>query len=107
MGLDISNLVGQAEDAASKGMSDLLSQGGNAGLGFLEQQAINTIAADQAKHTAAYQASVANTLNAPAVPGSFSSYLSSITQGPIIQQYGIYIAAAVAVIVGATLLVRR
>jgi hypothetical protein len=107
MGLDVSQLFGNAVDSAKAGMGDLLNQGGNAGLGYLEQQAIDVIKSDQTAHTEAYQASVASQLAQPSVPGSFSSYISGITQGPIVKQYGIYILAGVALVIGATMLVRR
>jgi len=106
MGLDLDSLWGEAKKAAETGMNDLLKQGGNAGLGYLEQQAINTLQADKAQHEASYAQAVKDKLNQPSSPDSFGSYLSKITQSPVLQNYGIYIIGAVAVVVIVTLVAK-
>ena len=106
MGIDIGAMFGDALKSAEQGMSDTLQQGGNAALGYLEQNAINLISADKKTHEEAYQTAVAKNLAQPANPNSFGSYLSNITQSPVIKQYGVYILGAVALIVGATLVMK-
>lgn len=106
MGLDISSILSNAGSEISQGAQNLESQAQNAGLGYLEQQAINTLQADQAQHNQAVQTAIAQQLASPAAPGSFGAYLSSLAQGPAIKQYGGYAVAAIAVIVVATLLLR-
>lgn len=106
MGIDIGQLVGDAEDAVSQGMSDLTKQGGNAALGYLEGQAIAVIQADQVQHNDAAKQATADMLARPTTPNSFGAYFSNLASQPIIQQYGLYILGAVAVIVGITVFVK-
>lgn len=88
MGLDLNALFGKAEAAATQGMNDLLKQGGNAGLGYLEKSAIDVLSADKAQHDTAYQNAVTAQLQSPATPGSFAAYLQGLTQDPVLKQYG-------------------
>lgn len=94
MAIDIGSLFGKAEDAAKQGMNDLLKQGGNAGLGFLEGKAVAIIQQDQAKNEAAVQQSIQDNLNTPTAPGSFGAYLSNLAQAPALKTYGPYILGA-------------
>jgi len=104
MGLDLSAMWDDAKKAASQGMQDALNQGGNAGLGYLEGQAISIIQADQSKHEQAAQNAAKEMLDRP--PSKFGSYLTNLYQQPIIKQYGVYILAGAAVLIGATLMLR-
>lgn len=106
MGFDISQLFG-GEDSSGQGMSDVLKSGANAGLGYLEQQAINLISADKKKHEAAAQRSTSDLLKHPSNPNSFGSYFSNLMQGPALNTYGPYILAGVGVVVVLTLMLRK
>lgn len=106
MGIDLGAMWGDAMNTAKQGMTDLLKQGGNAGLGYLEGQAIAVIQADQAQHEEAVKQSITNALNTPPNPNSFGSYLSGLTQQPIIKQYGLYILGAVGLIIVVTLVAK-
>lgn len=94
MGLDFSALWGQAEQAASTGLDNLYQSG----TAYVEQQAVQVIQADQNQHVQSYQDSVSKTLATPSSPNSFSSYLSSITQSPVLKNYGVYIAGGVGIL---------
>lgn len=94
MGLDINQLFGKAQDAAEKGMNDLLKTGGNAALGFLEGQAIDILNTDKNKHEQASQAAVQDILNRPSSP--FGDYVSNLMKNPTLNQYGPYIIFGVA-----------
>lgn len=100
MGFDLNALFGQAKDAATTGMNDLLKTGGNAGLGFLEGQAVAIISADQAQHEQASSAAVTEILNRPSTPGGFGSYMQGLLQRPILKQYGPYVLVGVLVLIG-------
>lgn len=106
MGIDLSAMWQQAQDAVSQGVDNALNTGGQAGLAYIEQQGVQIIQADQAQHVEAYQKATSQALDKPSSPNSFSSYLSSITQGPIMQKYGLWAIGGVAVIVGITLFLR-
>lgn len=106
MGIDLSAMWQQAKDAASQGVDNLINTGGPAALAYVEQQGVQIIQADQAQHVEAYQKATSQALDKPSSPNSFSSYLASITQGPVIQKYGLWAVAGVGLIVAITLFVR-
>lgn len=106
-GIDMDQLFGDAKKAASQGMDDLLKTGGNAALGYLEQQAINIISADQAQHTEAAQSNINAILNRPTTAGSFGAYFSNLAQSPALKAYGPYVIGVIAVVaIGAIVLTR-
>ena len=94
-------------DAAEAGMTDALKAGGNAALGYLEQQAINLINADKAKHEAAAQGYLTDQLATPSNPNSFGSYLSNLASSPAMQTYGPYILGGILLIVVVTVTMSR
>lgn len=98
MGIDISQLFGNAEQATSQGMNDVLNTAGQSALGYLEGQAISVIQADQSQHVATAQKATSEILNRPTVAGSFGAYVSGILQQPVMQQYGPYVIGVGAVI---------
>lgn len=80
----------ETRDAAEKGMTDLLQQGGNAGLGYLEKQTVAIISADQAQHEKNFQNAVAKSIATPSTGDSFSNYVSNLASSPAIKAYGPY-----------------
>jgi len=107
MGIDLEALFGNAKDAVNAGMTDVLQQGGNAALGYLENQAIDMLSGDKATREKALQDQVAANLKKPSAPGSMGAYLSNVLSGPVIKQYGPYVLIGAAVIVVGTLYMRR
>jgi hypothetical protein len=106
MGLDFNSLFNQAKQAVNQGMNDLLKTGGNAAIGYLENQAVALIQADQKQHEAEFQTNVADILKRPGAADSFGSYLSNVSQSPVIKEYGGYILGAVVGIAIVTLLLK-
>ncbi len=96
MGIDLSQIFGDAKQSAETGMSDLWKMGSEAALGYAEKQGVAVLQADQAQHQANYQAAATTALNRPSSP--FGEYVKSLTQNPIIKQYGVYILAGIAVV---------
>ena len=107
MGLDLNALFGQAKDAATTGMNDILKTGGNAGLGYLEGQAVAIISADQSQHEQAAQKAVTDVLNRPSSPGGFGSYMQGLIQNPALKQYGPYVIVGAVVLIGLGLYLRK
>lgn len=107
MSIDLSAIFGGAQAANAQGMTDVLKQGGNAALGYLEQQAIGVIQQDQAQKSAQVQDFIKQQLSTPANPNSFGSYLSNLAGQPVLSQYGIYILGGIALVVAMTLMVRK
>lgn len=106
MGLDFGQIFGDAEKAVSQGMSDLEKTGGNAALGYIEQQAVGVISDDQKKRTEAAQAGVADILNRPTAANSFGAYLTSVVSSPALKAYGGPLAVGGAIIVIGYLLLK-
>jgi hypothetical protein len=106
MGLDLNSIFQQAKQAADQGMNDLLQTGGNAAIGYLEQQAVNVISADQAQHVEQSQQAITTVLNRPSKPDGFGAYLTNLMQQPALKNYGPYLIAGVVAIVALTLFVR-
>lgn len=105
MGIDISTLFGNAEDAATQGMNDLIQTGGNAALGYLEGQAVKIISSDASTHNAAAQTATASILQRPTNADSFGAYLSNLIEAPALKTYGPLVIGAVAfVVIGLILL---
>lgn len=98
MGLDLDQLFGSAKEAISQGMNDVLKQGGNAAIGYLEGEAIAILAADKADKEKAFQEGVAQILTRPSSSNSFGAYVQNVAQSPIIKEYGGYIIAGAAVV---------
>ncbi len=97
MGLDLSQLFGSAQSSAAQGMTDVLQQGANAGLGYFEGQAISVLQTDQTNNQAAVQAATTKLLNSPSSP--FGQYLSNLMAQPILKQYGGYAFAGIALLI--------
>lgn len=106
MGLDLGAMWDQAKKSAEQGMNDLLKQGGNAGLGYLEGQLVSVIQADQAHHEEQSKQATAEMLARPASPNSFGTYFTNLAGQPLVKQYGPYILAGTALIVVLTLYAR-
>jgi len=107
MGLDFSQVFGQAKSAVDSAFNGATVQAGfNSALGYLEGQAVNIIQADQNDRTVQAQQNIKQVLDQPSTPGGFGSYLSELVQGPAMQKYGPYVIAGVAAIVVITLFVR-
>lgn len=98
MGLDIDALWGNAKEAINQGMNDLLKSGGNAAIGYLEQQAVNIISEDQKKHIQDAQAATQAIMSRPTDANSFGAYLSGIAQNAGVRQYGPAMMIAVVVV---------
>ena len=108
MGLDIDQLWNNAKEAADKGMNDLLKSGGNAAIGYLEQQGINILNADSQKHMQDAQAATTAIMSRPSSANSFGAYLSGIVQNSGLKTYGPGVILAVAVVgVAAVFLFRK
>lgn len=107
MAIDIDSLFGQAKSAAEQGMNDLLKQGGNAALGYLEQKGIDILQQDKAQKEQDLQKFTQQNLNGPPAPGSFGAYLSGVLSSPVLKQYGPMMLIAVAVIAGGSILLAR
>lgn len=98
MSFSISDLFGSSANTANSGMSDALKAGANAGLGYLEQQAINLLQSDKQQHEAAVQSSTQNMLNQPSNPNGFGAYLSGLVKNPALQTYGPYVIGGIAIV---------
>ena len=107
MGIDLAKIFGDAQESAGAGMTDALKAGANAGLGYLEQQAVAVIQADQKDKQQQVQKYVQDQLSQPPNPGSFGSYLSGMMQQPVIKQYGVYILGGIGLIVLLTLFLKE
>ncbi len=108
MGLDLDQLFGDAWKAAEQGMNDVLKTGGNAALGYLEDQAIAIIAADRDQHLKEAQDHTKEILSRPTAEGSFGEYLKSMIQSPTLQTFGApMLMMFVAVGVGGYFLLRK
>lgn len=105
--MDIGDLFGKAEDAAKQGMNDILKQGGNAALGFLEQKAIDVLSQDQVQKQQSVQSYVQNNLSGPPSPGSFGAYLGNILQSPVLKTYGAPMLIAIAIIAGGAIFIAK
>ena len=106
MGFDLNALFNNAKEAASQGMNDVLKIGGNAALGYLEDQAVQVIKADQAQHTEQAQAAITDVLNRPSTPNGIGAYFSGLVQNPALKQYGPYVIVGIVAVVGLTLFLR-
>lgn len=107
MSIDLNSLFGQAKDAASQGMTDMLNTMGNSALGYLETQGANALQGMAKQNAAQAQAATSEILNRPGGgPDSFGNYLSSVMQSPVLKQYGPTMMIAVAAIVILTLAMR-
>lgn len=91
MGLSLDQIFGDARRAVETGMNDALQWGSTAGLGFLEQKAIDLLEADKKQRETAFQTNVVNALQQPGTPGSFGDYFSSLLQRPVLKEYGPYV----------------
>lgn len=98
MGFDIGQVFGNAKSAIEQGMNDVLKQGGNAALGWLEGEAINLLSADKADKEKAFSAGVVDILNRPTASGSLGSYIGNQLQSPVMKNYGPYIIAGIGAI---------
>lgn len=107
MGLDISQLFGNAIEDAKKGMTDIAKIGGSAALGYLEDQAVKIIQADKQQHEANFKEGVLEVLNRPTAVDSLGNYISNAVQSPVIKQYGPYIILGVLLILGGGILISR
>lgn len=96
--IDLDSLFGQAKEAVSKGMSDVLEQGGNAALGFLEQKAIDIIEQDKAQREKQLQTFTTQNMSGPPAPGSFGAYIGNVLQSPVLKEMGPSIMIGVAII---------
>lgn len=95
MGLDLGQVFGNAVDAIKNEGNDLLKMGWNAGLGYLEDQAIKIIEADRSDKEAAFKQGVATAINRPTSTESFGAYISNLAQQPVIKQYGPYVIGGI------------
>jgi len=86
--MDLGKLFGDAAKAAETGMTDILKQGGNAALGYLEQQAIAIISEDKTQRETQMQGALQQQLTAPSNPSSFGAYMQKVATDPIVKQYG-------------------
>ena len=93
--MDIGKMFGDAVTSASQGMTDLLKQGGNAALGYLEGQAVSVIQADQAQHEGQFQNMTLAQLNSPGNPNGFGAYLQDLSTNPVLKSYGPLIIVAI------------
>lgn len=107
MGLSLDSIFGEAKRAAETGMNDALQWGATAGLGFLEQKAIDLLHADKTKREAAFQQSATQALQQPGTPGSLGDYMSNLLQKPVLKEYGPYVIGGLAVFAVGVYLVTR
>lgn len=95
MGLDIGQVFGNAVEAVKNEGSDLLKMGWNAGLGYLEGEAIKILEADKADKQNAFKEGVTNVINRPTSADSFGAYVSNLASQPVIKQYGPYVIGGI------------
>lgn len=105
--MDIDALFGQAKTAVETGMNDLLKQGGNAALGWLEDKAISVIDQDKAQREAQLKQYVQQNISGPPSPGSFGAYIANLAQSPVLKEFGPSILIGIAIVAGGTILLTR
>lgn len=106
MGLDISAIFGNIQKDVSAGMNDVLKLGGNAALGYLEDQAIKILEADKADKEKIFKTDLATILKRPGSGDSLGAYLGNVAQSPIIKEYGPYILMGVCIVAVGTVMLR-
>lgn len=108
MGIDIGAMFQDMKNTAAQGMNDLLKQGANAGLGYLEGQAVKVIQADQQQHEKDFQDATMAAIQRPTAAGSFGDYFSGLAKSPVLKSSGPYVLVAIAIVaVGAIFLARK
>lgn len=106
MGLDIGQIFGNIQKDVGAGMNDILKLGGNAALGYLEQQAINVLEAHKSELEGQFQSDLKQVIQRPSSADSIGSYIGNIAKSPVIKEYGPYILGVVCVVALGTLFLK-
>jgi hypothetical protein len=106
MGLNIGDIFQNIQKDVGAGMNDILKLGGNAALGYLEQQAINVLEAHKSELEGQFQSDLKDVIKRPSSANSIGAYVGNIAKSPIVTEYGPYILGVVVVVALGTLFLK-